>query len=267
MTHPSVTFIMAARNAASTVRGSLESILQQKYPGRVEVVVVDDASDDATPDIVAEYSNVVLLRNSQQQGRSVSRNRALEIVETTLVAVQDADDYSEPSRLSDTAALFRSESRTIVGGQVAWTDPMLGTFEGGSWPTAETETMSLLVQGRMPLAHPTMVLPLKLMQAVNGYNPRFPVGEDLDLLLRIKRAVPDVSILNSSQVVVQYHRAKMDKLAYVCKSAYWRQQIMNDHTPACPHQAPLSWVRNSVAGYVRQRARAAKDRVLKGSLR
>ncbi|MET3143556.1 UNVERIFIED_ORG: glycosyltransferase involved in cell wall biosynthesis [Arthrobacter sp. UYEF2] len=252
---------MAARNAAPTIRLALESVLQQEYPSRVDIVVVDDASEDATPNIVSEYPNVSLVRNSHRLGRSLSRNRALSLVDTTLVAIQDADDYSERNRLIDTASLIKSGTNTIVGGQVAWTDPRTGNFDGGTWPTVEEDALGQLLRGRMPVAHPAMVLPTDMVRAVNGYNSKFPVGEDLDLLLRIREKMPDVSILNSREIVVRYHRPKMDKFSYIASSNYWRKQIMNDNAPLCPRQSELSWVRNSVDGYLRQRVRAAKELV------
>lgn len=255
---PSVTFIIAARDAAATIRCSVESVLKQDYLGRFEVVVVDDASTDATPEIVSEYPAVKLLRNNQNLGRSLSRNLALGVVDTALVAIQDADDYSEPNRLSNTVPLMGGSDKTIVGGQLAWVDMGSGAFEGGTWPTGKEETMNLLVKGRMPVAHPTMIIATNMMRSVDGYNPRYPVGEDLDLLLRLKKKYPDLVIVNSTEKVAQYNRSKSDRLSYIGAAAFWRQQVMNSNVPVCERQAHLSWVKNAISGYVRQRARAVK---------
>jgi hypothetical protein len=53
---PSVSTVSAARNEAADLRESLESRLADGYPGELEVVVIDDRSDDATPDIIAEFA-------------------------------------------------------------------------------------------------------------------------------------------------------------------------------------------------------------------
>lgn len=48
---PHVVAIVPARNEAKIITGSLHSLLQQDYPGRFEIVVVDDHSDDGTDSV------------------------------------------------------------------------------------------------------------------------------------------------------------------------------------------------------------------------
>jgi hypothetical protein len=110
----------------------------------------------------------------------------------------------------------------------------------------------------MPLAHPTMVLPLGVIKAVNGYDGRYPVAEDLDLLLRIKRRFPNVSFLNSPDDVALYQRKKLDTFHYLYQSAYWREKVMRSHYPACSRPAAFSWFSHSVESYLRQRLKKAR---------
>jgi len=50
---PSVSVIIPARNEEATVGALLDDLISQDYPpDRLEIVVVDDRSDDGTPDIV-----------------------------------------------------------------------------------------------------------------------------------------------------------------------------------------------------------------------
>jgi glycosyltransferase involved in cell wall biosynthesis len=52
---PLVTLGVPVRNGAGMLRAALDSIVAQDYPN-IEIVVSDNASDDATPDILAEYA-------------------------------------------------------------------------------------------------------------------------------------------------------------------------------------------------------------------
>ncbi|UTT68796.1 glycosyltransferase family 2 protein [Arthrobacter sp. DNA4] len=244
---------MAARDAASTIKASIDSILAQDYDGEVQLIVVDDASTDSTRCIVSEYPGVFLLVNEKQLGRSLSRNAALAHVRTDLVAIQDADDISRPHRLTLTVPLMRDKDRSIAGGQVEWTDPVRGSYQGGYWPTHADQTAKLLSQGRMPLAHPTMVLPTALMRSVGGYNHRYPVGEDLDLLLRIKRSFPDVEIRNSSASVSEYRRSQIDGLSYLVRSAFWRRQVLASSGGKSMTGHRFTWLAEPLRGFVRQR--------------
>ena len=51
---PLVTVVVPVYNAAAYLRESLDSILNQTY-SPIEVIVMDDGSTDASPEIVASY--------------------------------------------------------------------------------------------------------------------------------------------------------------------------------------------------------------------
>ena len=74
---PDVTFIVAAYNIAPYIEEAVRSALRQDGV-RVEVIVVDDASRDGTPDVVAaiagEDPRVRLIRREATGGPSVARN-------------------------------------------------------------------------------------------------------------------------------------------------------------------------------------------------
>jgi cellulose synthase/poly-beta-1,6-N-acetylglucosamine synthase-like glycosyltransferase len=62
---PTVSIIIAARNEARSIRATLENKLSLEYaPGRVQIIVVSDASDDGTDAIAREYADrgVLVLR-------------------------------------------------------------------------------------------------------------------------------------------------------------------------------------------------------------
>jgi hypothetical protein len=51
---PGVTAIVPARNEAATIRQAVTSLVQQDYPGKFSIVVVDDHSEDATAQIAQQ---------------------------------------------------------------------------------------------------------------------------------------------------------------------------------------------------------------------
>src|SRR5688572_826520 len=54
---PLVTVVVPAYNEAAQIRGAIDAILTQRYPAdRRQVLVLSDASTDATDDIVREYA-------------------------------------------------------------------------------------------------------------------------------------------------------------------------------------------------------------------
>ena len=97
----SVCVIIAAHNAAATIRRAIVSALAQRAAG--EVIVVDDASSDDTCS-VAECSDdatgrLRIIRLERNAGPAAARNYALDQTLLPFVCVLDADDYMLPGRL------------------------------------------------------------------------------------------------------------------------------------------------------------------------
>lgn len=101
MSFPSVSVIMPAYNAEAHLREALRSALDQTYRD-LEVIVVDDGSEDRTAEIVrevAEDDDRVVLIQQANAGVAAARNRAIEHARGTYVAPLDADDLWYPEKI------------------------------------------------------------------------------------------------------------------------------------------------------------------------
>jgi hypothetical protein len=92
---------MAAHNAAAYLRQAINSILQQSFRD-FELIVVDDASTDATAQIAMSYGDtrIRVISAAVNMGVVGARNLGFEAVRGTYLAIQDADDISHPTRLA-----------------------------------------------------------------------------------------------------------------------------------------------------------------------
>lgn len=76
MKYPSISVVIATFNAQNTIRKCLESIKQQAYPQeRIEIIIVDGASKDATLDIVKKYTNLII--NIEQSKQNAEYNKGV----------------------------------------------------------------------------------------------------------------------------------------------------------------------------------------------
>ncbi|MGL4237192.1 MAG: glycosyltransferase family 2 protein [Tabrizicola sp.] len=95
-----VAVIITARNAEATIGDAVASALDQ--PEVAEVVVVDDASTDATSDAAraaaGDDARLILLRQSTNIGPAAARNLAIASSSAPYIAILDADDYFLPGR-------------------------------------------------------------------------------------------------------------------------------------------------------------------------
>lgn len=96
------TVVMPARNAEKTISYALKSVLAQSC-SNLEIIVVDDASQDGTLALVEEIARtdtrVHVLANSIPLGAYASRNIGMKAAKGEFVTVHDADDWSHPQKL------------------------------------------------------------------------------------------------------------------------------------------------------------------------
>ncbi len=97
-----VTVIIPNFNAADTLDRAVRSVLDQSLAG-IEIHIVDDASTDESwaliSDLWRRHANVRASRFAENRGRAFVANYATERSRATWVAILDADDWYEPTRL------------------------------------------------------------------------------------------------------------------------------------------------------------------------
>ena len=111
-----VSVIVTTRNSAQTLDACLSSIRRQTYPS-VELIVVDNASSDATPEIAARYADHVANlgpeRSAQRNhGASVARGNYLLFIDSDMVLGEEvvADGVSRLTATGMPAAIIPERS-------------------------------------------------------------------------------------------------------------------------------------------------------------
>jgi glycosyltransferase involved in cell wall biosynthesis len=96
-----VSVIMPVYNGETFLAEAIRSVRDQSYPDW-ELVVVDDGSTDATPQIVA-HADDPRIRYSHQvnRGQAAALNRGLDLARGVYVTTLDADDRLTPDSLLD----------------------------------------------------------------------------------------------------------------------------------------------------------------------
>ena len=97
---PRVSVIMPVWNGARHVRFAVDSVLAQTY-GDLELIVVDDGSDDESLRVVDEVDDQrIVLLPQPHRGKAASRNAALALARGDLIAHLDHDDTWPADRLA-----------------------------------------------------------------------------------------------------------------------------------------------------------------------
>ncbi len=96
---PRVSVVVATRNRRRLLARALASVDAQRYRD-LEVVVVDDGSDDGTVEwLRAQRPHDCIVENDRQRGAAASRNRGIAIARGEIIAFLDDDDTWRPAYL------------------------------------------------------------------------------------------------------------------------------------------------------------------------
>ncbi|HYZ79486.1 MAG TPA: glycosyltransferase family A protein [Gaiellaceae bacterium] len=118
MSLPLITTIIGAYNAGRYLGEAIESVLAQTHP-RLELIVVDDGSTDATGRIAESYGDPVRCIRQENGGMAAARNRAIPEARGDYLAFLDADDRFPPDKLRSQLAVFEAQPELdIVYGHV-----------------------------------------------------------------------------------------------------------------------------------------------------
>ena len=98
---------MPAYNCEQYIAEAVRSVLSQTYTNW-ELLIVDDCSTDKTADIVASLDDprIHYMRNKQNEGAALTRNKALRTAQGRYIAFLDADDLWAPEKLEKQVAFM-----------------------------------------------------------------------------------------------------------------------------------------------------------------
>lgn len=127
---PLVSVLVTSHNTEEYVEACLESLLSQSYPN-LEVIVIDDASQDDTPAIVQRVARgngrIRLLQLNANLGTYYAKNLGILKARGEVMFFQDSDDICHPHRLALQMEALRSRPQArIVRGAYSRVDPDTG---------------------------------------------------------------------------------------------------------------------------------------------
>ncbi|MXP13613.1 glycosyltransferase [Altererythrobacter confluentis] len=114
---PSISVLVAAYNEEELIGDTLLSLSALEYPGELEIIVLDDGSQDGTTAVVQSCESLFAalpsrilrpVRREQNSGKAGVLNHGLELASHELVVTIDADTLLEPGCL--TAMIERLEA-------------------------------------------------------------------------------------------------------------------------------------------------------------
>ena len=204
-TTPAVSVVIPAYNAERFLRETLGSVLAQTFTD-FEVIVVDDGSQDGTPQILLEYCRLderIRVHTQSNGGEASARNAGIERSRGEFIAIMDADDVCVPHRLATQVELLRRKPEIgVVGAYVQFIDDKGQVGEIKTFPTG-TALISWSLFFFNSFAHPSVMIRRSVLDGTGGYRSSFNGSIDFDLFQRLN---PQVRFATIPEVLVHYRR-------------------------------------------------------------
>lgn len=178
-----VSVIIPTHNRKGLLERAVNSVLEQTW-SPVELVIVDDASDDETPayldQLQKDHDRIQVISNTESKGAAVSRNIAVQHASGEFITGLDDDDYWRPTRVERLMEEFEEGFSAVCS-----YDRMVMNDREAVWrkPTMITHD-DLLYYNQVG----NQVLTKKeFLDEIGGYDEDLPSAQDYDLWIRLAR--------------------------------------------------------------------------------
>jgi cellulose synthase/poly-beta-1,6-N-acetylglucosamine synthase-like glycosyltransferase len=222
--YPFFTLIVAAKNEATVVGRLLEHVTRLNYPGRYEVVLVEDGSRDGTRAICESYQArcpelVRFFHRDVSDGKPAALNFGASVARGDVVGVLDADNVPETDLLKTAAAYFSDSNVAAIQGMTRSLNrdeniiTKIGAYEDEAW-------FKIYMRGKgalglfVPLTGSCGFIRRDVLRELKGWNER-SITEDVELAAKLVkegyliRYAPDVrSWQETASTVSQVARQK-----------------------------------------------------------
>ena len=190
---PRVTFVVPTYNYARFVGQALDSLLGQTFPA-IEVIVIDDASTDGTPEVLAAYADdprVRLVRHELNIGHIRTYNEGIGLARGEFVGLLSADDLClDRDAVREQVAMFDSDPDVgfVYPAQAYVDESGRLVHVAAPWPEdhvrdGHEELRHLVFTNYVPASGP--LVRRACHDVVGRYDERLPHAGDWDLWLRL----------------------------------------------------------------------------------
>ncbi|MBR9847004.1 MAG: glycosyltransferase [Algicola sp.] len=177
-----VSIITVCYNSESTIRDTIESVLNQTYEN-IEYIVVDGGSSDSTLSVIKEYGESIdVLISEKDNGIYDAMNKGIKASTGDVVGIINSDDYlASKDSISEIVGGFDSNTDSVYGDLI-----YVKQFdkEAFSRKYSSKNFSAWKIRFGFMIPHPTFYCRRYLFDDLGFYKTNFRVAADFELLAR-----------------------------------------------------------------------------------
>lgn len=182
---PLVSVVMPVYNAEKFLDEAISSILNQTYR-KFELIIVDDASTDASRRIIGKYKRrfprkikSIYLKKNQNNGGDRCANEGIKLARGEYIARMDADDLSFPHRLARQVEFLQNNPDIFMVGSSAQVIDHNSKKIGKKTEPRTNEEIKKSFFTFNPIIHPSVMLRAHYLNGTKfRYHIRFSANND-----------------------------------------------------------------------------------------
>ena len=275
MSRPRVSVLMAALNHEQYAGDAVASVLEQDYDA-LELIAIDDCSDDATADVLEECAAATsrgrmrVVRHDRRLGIAATRTHALGLARGDYVAVLDSDDLWLPGKFGPQVELLQADPRVglVHAGFEAFADETgeRVAWDVKPWDREGDQLVELVRHGCFVMTGTTLIRRDAIERRGVGFTGTDYASYD-DYLLYLTLAL-DYRLVYEPRPVMRYrrHRGNLTTSLFAGNLAEARLRLLRgflDRFPEARGRLAGAWnpvlARLLVSSAAYQRSRAPGD--------
>lgn len=186
---------------------AIDSVLRQHGPafddkGTLEVIVVDDASNEDIAGALTRYGGAVsTIRNETSRERGASRNLGASKASGRWLAFLDSDDEWEDEKLSAQLAAVGTGRACVTG---SWLIDETGGLLGMGEPLPVPAAQTIQTSNPFRAAPSSLLIDPSLFETIGGFPEEIEVQGSEDWLLMVKLLQAGVDLVHVPRPLVRY---------------------------------------------------------------
>ena len=220
-----VTVIIPTYNRSALLQKAIDSVLNQTHVN-LELIVVDDGSDDDTGDLIDQYKKIsakkIVVVHQENKGPAAARNRGIAVSSSEYIAFLDSDDWLHPDKIGLQLAVMEEDAGCLISHtqEIWYRDGML--LNQKNKHRKESGYIFNRCLDLCAVSMSTVMLKRKLIDQVGTFDEQLPCCEDYDYWLRVSAKFPFMLI---DKALTNKDGGRTDQVSFIHRTGMDRYRI------------------------------------------